>query len=510
MYKFLTISLFLSLFIGCNKDEDEIFDGTAETPTETTKSVDENKDGKLNILILGTSQSINSGYNGFASDKIAQELEKILKQDESLDLEIKVSSENIYKAKAVEYGLGGRGDKYTANYYTHSLTQYYYWPDGQTQRWNNLSNQTDNKWDYVIIGADPYIVEKLPGYFALGVNKIASKVEEGGGKPMLLMVWPEDKKTTTPIAHFEEFAYRAANGAKTALTTIPAGLAWQRLTSGKKDTSTQHPSPNGAYLSAASIYSELFDRSAEKSNYVFDNELAAIAFSSKTSEESKIHYTGNRNFISPFAGCDISNSTITYNQTGSSSEGGILGGLNHVFNKSSKNLKNSVTAPISFNFGRANKNFEASKQYKIDPTKFNFSFGFPMQDHGNTGNTSMLYGIDKRYDGDYKETDLGVGVFMVKNLQLPYGRAIPIRTLYAQLKEAIPSFSAYKDGWHMSSDLDIASGAFIYTLLTGECVLGSEPTNINSSEWQSWMAQKIGHDTAYTLMTLKASPQTCN
>jgi len=506
MNKILTLSLLVTLLIiSCNKDHD-----TINIPPENTISVDLNKDGKLNILILATSQSISSSSSEFSSDKIAQELENILSQDNSLKLDITVISEDIYKSKEIDYGLGQAGTVYNSEHFSHSLVQYYYWPEGQMERWNNLSNQANNKWDYVIIGADPYIVAKLPGYYALGVNKIASKVQEGGAKPMILMVWPKDETTTATMSHYEEFTYRIADASKTQLQTIPAGLAWNNLPNNKKDTATGHPTPNGAYLTASTIYSQLFNKSATESNYVYDDVIADIALSTKNTEESNTHYTGERSFISPFKSCDINGNVLNYNHTGTSSENGILNGLQWVISRSNKTLINGGTPPINFNYGRANTNFEQNKRYQINPGQFDFSLGFPMQDHSNHGNTSMLYGIDKRFNEDMNATDLGVALYMIRNSELPNARAIPIRTLYAQLKEAIPTQSAYGDSWHMNSDLDKASGAFMYTLLTGECVLGIEPSNINSDEWKSWMAQKIGHQTAYTLMSLKGISQNCN
>lgn len=502
MNKILTISLLaLFLILSCSKDD---------PPQEGTTSVDVVEDGKLNILILGTSKSYSSTSSEFAPNKIAQELEHILSQDNSLGLDINVVSEDIYKSKDIDYGLGQAGTVYNELHFSHSLMQYYYWPEGQTDRWNNLSNQTNNKWDYVIIGADPYIIANLPGYYALGVNKLASKIQEGGAKPMLLMVWPKDEASTATIEHYEEFIYRTANGAKTQLKTIPAGLAWKNLPNNKKDKATEHPTPNGAYLSAAAIYSQLFNKSASTSNYTYDDEIATIALSTVTNEDNKTHYTGERTFVSPFKGCDIADNTLNYNHTGSSSENGILNGLQWVIAKSDRTLVSGGTPPINFNYGRANTNFEPNKRYRINPSQFDFSLGFPMQDHSNHGNTSMLYGIDKRDNEDINATDLGVALYMIRSSELPNARAIPIRTLYAQLKEVIPTQSAFGDSWHMHSDLDKASGAFMYTLLTGKCVLGAEPLNTNSDEWKSWMAQKIGHQTAYTLMSLKGTSQNCN
>lgn len=506
MNKTLTILLLtILLIISCKKDDDVI-----NPQSENTTIVDVVEDGKLNILILGTSKSYNSNSSEFSSNKIAQELERILSQDNSLELDVNVAYEDIYKSKNIDYGLGQAGTVYNLEHFSHSLMQYYYWPEGQTERWNNLSNQANNKWDYVIIGADPYIIANLPGYYALGVNKIVSKIQEGGAKPMLLMVWPKDETTTATIEHYEEFIYRTADGAKTQLKTIPVGLAWKNLPNSKKDVATKHPTPNGAYLSAAAIYSQLFNKSAAESNYVYDNEIADIALSTKISQENNTHYTGERSFVSPFKSCNIADNTLNYNHTGSSSENGILNGLQWVIAQSNKTLVNGGTPPINFNYGRANINFEPNKRYKINPSQFDFSMGFPMQDHSNHGNTSMLYGIDKRHNEFLNATDLSVALYMIRESELPNARAIPIRTLYAQLKEAIPTQSAYGDSWHMHSDLDKASGAFMYTLLTGKCILGTEPSNTSSDEWKSWVAQKIGHQTAYTLMTLKGTSQNCN
>ena len=48
--------------------------------------------------------------------------------------------------------------------------------------------------------------------------------------------------------------------------------------------------------------------------------------------------------------------------------------------------------------------------YKVDPARFDRSYGFPMQDHSRTAAESMLYGIDKRgNDG----TDLGIAWDMI-------------------------------------------------------------------------------------------------
>lgn len=489
---------------SCSTD-DTSSDTTSEEPVEVSPDI--NGDGQLNILVLGTSVSIDPNSAGFASSRIAAELENILSQDTSLNLEVHISFEDIYKEKVITYGLGQAGNTMNSYHYAHSLTQYYYWPDQQTERLKNLTGEAAHKWDYVVIAADPYIVAKLPGYYALGVNKIAEKVAEGGAQPLLLMVWPQDESSTASIDYFAELTQRTSDGTKVTVETVPAGLTWDALPSTKKDESIEHPTPNGAYAAAASIYSKLLNKTAASSDYQYDDDIAEIAL---TTQANSIAYTGEPSFMSPFNSCEIEDSVLNYNHTGSSSENGILNGLQWVISQSTRTLQANGPAPINFNYGRANTNFEPNKRYQIDPSRFDFSFGFPMQDNGNHGDTSMLYGLDKRVNSYENGTDLGAALFMLRNSELPHARAIPIRTLYAQLKEAIPSQSAYSDNWHMHGNLNKAIGAYMYTLLTGDCALADEPSDRASDEWKAWKAHKIGYETAYTLMTLNGNVPECN
>lgn len=510
MKKSLTSVLLLALIgfivLSCKKKE-EISPIAQNNVDNSNKTIaDVNGDGKLNILILGTSKSINSGSQEFSSSNIVSELNSILSQDSKLGLEVNVVAENIYKSKTVSTGFGQGGNIYNWTHYAHSLMQYYYWPENQTERWLNLSGKGDHVWDYVIIGADPNIVANMPGYYALGANKIATKVVEGGAKPLLLMLWGDD----ATLDHFSEYTYRVADGASVDIGTVAAGRAWESLPGAKQDDDAIHPTPNGSYVAAASIYSYILQQSAAISDYVYDDEIAESVWTTKINEDGKTHFSGAVNFNSPFSPCNISASEINYNHTGSSSENGILSGLNWIFGQSSHTLVNGGSAPIEFNYGRANTNFEATKRYKIDQGQFQFSLGFPMQDDGSTGNTSMLYGLDKRVSNTENGTDLGVARYMINNSEIPYARAIPIRTLFAQLVEAIPGQSGYSDSWHMHGNLDKATAAYIFTILTGKCALDTEPMDQSSDSWKAWRSQQIGHNTANTVMTLNGKFSACN
>ncbi len=520
-FNWLLFVALLFLFTACSKDEtsttgneeDSIEeDGAPNSPNDERFNADINQDGTLNILLLGPSKSITTGVSTFSLEPVAAQLNAILSQDSTVTTPVHIAYEDTYRAKDVVVGLGSdASNQIEYTHYAHSLLQYYYWPEGQEDRMSYLKGDSEKDWDYVVIAADPYIVSKTPGFYALGVHKIAAKVAEGGATPLLLMMWPKNEQNTAPSSHFEEFSYRIANGAKANLDVVPAGLAWQGLSSELKDEETAHPSPNGAYLAAATIYAQLYDENASTSDYAYNDSLADAALQHVREAKTETHFSGEFTYNSPFQGGNINESIIRYNHTGTSSENGIIGGLNWVVAKDDGTQLERDGAPtVHFNLGRANTNFEANKRYKVDANKFDYSIGFPMQDGGSTGDTSMLYGIDKRGSQTENGTDLGVALYMVRENELPTARAIPIRALYAQMKELQIAASAYRDNWHMSRDLDRASGAYIYTLLTGKCDLGEEPMDTASAAWRSWRAHKLGYETAWTLRSLEGDVPECN
>lgn len=521
--RFIYIPFFALLFLfnACSKDsvfsiedeEESIKEEDATSlPVNEKFNADINQDGTLNILLLGPSASINSGVATFSLGSVAEQLTAILSEDENVTTAINVTYEDTYKAKELTVGLGSDAtNQYQYTHYAHSLMQYYYWPEGQTERLSNLKGDGEKDWDYVIIAADPYIVSKTPGFYALGVNKIAAKVSEGNAKTLLLMLWPKDEQKTALISNFEEFTYRTAEGALTSLEVVPAGLAWQELASELKDTEAAHPTANGAYLTAATIYAQLYGQNPSSSSYTYNDALANSAFQSVNVAKTAMHFSGEFTYNSPFQGGNVNSSIIRYNHTGTSSENGIIGGLNWVISKDDGiQLERDGAPTVHFNLGRANTNFEANKRYKVDASLFDYSIGFPMQDNSSTGNTTMLYGIDKRGGELENGTDLGVALYMIRENELPTARALPIRALYAQMKGLNIADSAYRDSWHMSRDLDRASGAYIYTLLTGKCALGVEPTDSSSEAWSSWRAHKLGYETAWTLRSLKGKVPECN
>lgn len=477
-------------------------------PTETDDAIvqpdlgdpDLNGDGSLDILVIGTSRSIGGGPTGFAPDGIATELQALLEGDAELDSAVNVVPLDLHRSASIETGYGQGGQTYTWNYAAHSLAQFLYWPEGREARWADLAGE-DTAWDHVVLAADPEIVANTPGYYALGANRIAARVAEGGAQTHLLMVWGPDRDDET-VAAMAASTERIADLASEDLRVAPAALAWQAMDPSLQDAATTHPSENGASLSAASLYGQLVGRSAAESAYTLEDGLAEAAWTAVEAEWSRPARTGSQALDDPFGACEISDRVLRYNHTGTSSERGILRGLQWTLERARVRLDNGGDPPIHFNYGRANTEFEPGKRYNVDPTRFDVSLGFPMQDHSNHGDTSMLYGLDKRRYAGENGTDLGVARYMIAQNELPTARAVPIRTLYAQMQEAVPDQSAYSDGWHMNKDLDKATGAYMYTLLTGHCALDAEPTDRTSPEWRSWLAHKTGYETAWTLTHL--------
>ena len=312
-----------------SKDDAGVDADAGEISMATYVHPDRNNNGQVNVLILGTSTSLN-GEHGFSAEQIATELTNILKGDSEIAGPVNVVSEDIYTSKPVTFGLGGNGSEYTLPHYRHSLTQYLYWPEDAEARVDNLRGEGALEWDYVVIGADPYIVSNMPGYFALGAHKLSEKISEGSAQPLLLMMWSDDLAETK---RFEEFVYRTADGSPVELPVVPAGLAWAELSENQRDSSQNHPSPNGAYLAAASIYTQITATSAANSSYQYPVELAEVAFDAVSQAKTDNHYSGDFENKSPFGRCKVETSTLTYNHTGTSSERGLLDGLNWIFNQ---------------------------------------------------------------------------------------------------------------------------------------------------------------------------------
>jgi len=232
-----------------------------------------------NVLVLGSSRSfsqdqyseISRNQQAFNPQLIAGELDNILAGDNSLGT-VNVVFEDTYKSspRSLYTTSNPPGNPANFNAKCYGLLSYYYLPAGRADRLNNLKGLSGTQWDYVVILGDLSFISSTPGVYAKGVKLIVDTIKQGSAEPILMMQWPH-AGSSVPVADFAEVTYRVGDSG--GIPVAPAGYAWEDLTS--KDSGS-HPTPNGAYLAAASLYSKMFDRNATTSNYQYNDPLAVL------------------------------------------------------------------------------------------------------------------------------------------------------------------------------------------------------------------------------------------
>ena len=478
----------------------------------------------LNILVIGSTHSFSEGgESGVVHEKpfnpttIASHLYQIIDQDPAISGSANVQFEDIYKTKAQTVNYSGTSvHDFTSHCY--SLAQHYMWPDGKTNRLANLRGQAGTQWDYIIICNDPYIMANFPGMVAEGVKLIKQEVAKSPNpaQVVLLAQWPETSSTFT-ANQFNEIAYRVGNSA--GLTVVPAGKAWDGY--GSKDTSSNHPTPRGEYLAAASIYSKLYNRSAKTSAYVYPTVGSAIAdhaLSVVQANNGVAQYSGAYTSFNPFQMKYLAKRVVSYRETGTSTEDRLSQALDRLDDVQRITFNTSGYAGVpgtrwDFNYGRGNDWWEDDKDYEVNSTIYDWVYGFPMHHYSTTSApNTMPYGIDKHYDNGttYEDgTDLGIPYNMIRpNTREPDWpeavRAIPIRLMWQKMCELAPGFNPLGDSTHMNPNLNDASAAFMYTLLSGRCPIVVEPTPQGSANpaWMQWLGHKTGYETAWQMSHL--------
>lgn len=469
----------------------------------------------LDILIVGSTHSFSEGgESGVVHEKpfdptdIASELQSILANDTNITEPVNVVFEDIYTNKNISLWYSSTINE-THNRRCYSLAQYYMWPEGLAARRANLRGTNGTPWDYVVVMADLYVIANFPGMFAEGANMLIEEVRSGTAEPILFAQWPENSSANT-ASYFNEIVYRVGESA--SVRVVPGGKAWDTLAA--QDSSANHPTPDGAYLAAASIYSELYDRSAKTSGYTYDDPIADHALSNIQSNAGVPQYSGAFTNITTFSMKYVPKRLVSYNWTGSSTEWHTEWALQRLQERCRIAVTTTATydpTPWDFNMGRGNDRFEDDKDYEVNPAKFDRAYGLPMHDYKMAVSPdTMPYGIDKQYNGGvtYDDgTDLGIAYNMIRpgtrETSLPADvRCIPLRLMYTKMHEFAPTMNSLADDNHMNYNLDDASAAFIYTLMSGRCPLVDEPSPVNetmSSDWMRWLGNKIGYETAWRM-----------
>jgi len=400
---------------------------------------------ETNVLLVASTQPFGEvdGVPEYSEDRLVRLARFMIGRELEIRDRINVTFEQVYRQKEMDVAVGGGGTAWPNVFACHSLAQWFFWPEGRDARLANLTGRGETRFDYVVLVGDPYLIKNMPGVFAEGVNLIADKARAGGVKTALLIPW--GTRLTREIRPMNEVVCRVARGAD--LAVIPETIA---------------------------------RRAAGDCEGVFKSE-------------------------NPFTMKYVDKRKVTYHHTGTSSERGIENGLRRAARACHVDINRSKPADgvkIDFNYGRANNTFEPNKRYKVQPEHYHRSYGFPMQDHSKTAAESMLLGIDRRKDDG---TDLGIALNMIKENQVRHDvRCIPIRLMWAKMRDIDPDMTPLRDRWHMSNHLDSASGAFMYTLLSGRCPINDKPDAGDTDAMRHWIGQKVGYETAWRMNHLSA------
>jgi len=401
---------------------------------------------ETNVLLVASTKHFRQvdGVATYSKEGLARLARLGLMRELRVRGRINIDFEEIHRKKKMDVAVGGGGANWPNQFQCHSLAQWYFWPDGREQRLANLTGKGQTPYSYIILVGDPYLLTHMPGFYAEGVNLIANKVSEGKARTILLIPW--GTRSSRTLRAMNEVICRV--GKREALHVMPKVVA----------TKTTR-------LAAGVVQSQ-----------------------------------------NPFAMKHVDKRTVTYHHTGTSSERGIEGGLKRAAQACNIELNRTQPAAgvrIDFNYGRGNTTFEPDKRYKVNPDHYDRSYGFPMQDHSKTADQTMRFGLDRRNDDG---TDLGIAQHMIQARQVKQDvRCVPIRLMAAKLRELDPDIKPLRDRWHMSQYLDSASGAFMYTLLSGRCPINpAKPGEGDDNARRHWLGQKVGYETAWRMNHLRS------
>lgn len=453
-----------------------------------------------NILVIGCSRSYSKDYfstnprvqNPFNAELVANQLRSILQGDPAAGA-VNVTFEDTYAFRTT--------DTSTRRY---SLLNYYYWPDGKADRINKLKGAAGTEWDYVVLVADPSFMACTPGVYAKGVKLLVDTIRQGTATPILMMPWAHPG-SSVPATDFGEVCYRVGDSG--GIAVAPAGFAWDSLTS--KDTSTAHPTPNGAYLAAATIYSQIFDKNAKDSTHSYNDDLADHALQTVQTHKTQSHYTGHYNVVNPHLGFAIKDREIRGNMYSSSTEKTIVDDDAYNGGRNMASIGRSHLSTIVAGSDPAGRKFYLTARWSyFYDHEVNLGIPYQVRDwdtSSDDGGLQMLYGIDTRSGGDgggfRRDGDNRMAFSMIRDGDVPRNvRCVPNWSIWAEVNDVLgverPFFEASPNGRHFNGDVNEAIGAYAVTLLTGRCPIGKEGPDIERE------CRRIGYEAAWTMSTL--------
>lgn len=443
------------------------------------------EDGQLRILVLGSSDAYHAEI-AFPPVPIASSLQQILAQDTNLTQSIHVQAQDLFQTNQALS--------------SHSLMSWFYWPDNHA----NTLALLHEAWDYVVMIDDPHVASVFPEYHLEGVKQVGEAVRQGGGQPLLVMTWSSG--AATPLEQFGEMAYRV--GAGCGVPVVPAGYAWANVDAADADEGAR-PTPRGAYVTAAAIYSVLFGRSAKGSGHVpagtpesVRDALADAAFGAVQAEATNTHYAGA--FTGPTSLVAPANKKryLECADFNSSTETGIWGGLVQVFAMARINAYRHTSGYQTLPAIGHAIDFCQTRFYQVaDTTYWRNHACFDYQD--DNGTLTMIRSVDEvmhAVPSPEQESDAS----LARGMLAAGGFFVPVRLMWSRIYTAHPEIPCEPDGHHLSAPYLQGIAAMMYTLLSGRCPVGDEPANPATTEWQNWYCRKTGYEIAWQLATLNS------
>lgn len=454
--------------------------------------------GTVKVLVIGSSQALKPAVEAaFPANGVASHLQQILSADPALSGEtITVTARDIFQSKDYTeptYGV-------STTLFSRTLMSWVYWPPSRSDTLALLGQG----WDYVVMIDDPYVASQFPEYSFEGLRAIAKEVRKTNGRPMLVMTW---SSRSTPLAAFGENTYRAGDAA--GVPVVPAGYAWNNLAAGLKGTGTR-PNMQGAYTTAAAIYSKMYGRSAATTDYIpagmtatDRDSIAAAALSNVQADASTPRYSGTRIGPTHFAAPLFQKRRLNYTFFNSSTEVGIRGGLSTSI--STARMTQDYTLPTGYQtFITTGFPYDFCSQRIVantDPTRWKTFGAFDYQDDG--GAESMVAGVDRvMYVDPLPEQQTSAADVTPSHIERG-AFFVPVRVLWTRLSTERPDIAPQPDNHHMSGEYNQAVGSAMFTLLTGRCGVGSEPADTTTATWRNWYCRKVGYEVAWQYATLR-------
>jgi autotransporter-associated beta strand protein len=255
------------------------------------------------------------------------------------------------------------------------------------------------------------------------------------------------------------------------------------------------PNARGAYVSAAAIYSQLFNRSAKSSTFIpagmteaERDTIADTVLATVQNEAARSHYSGPLRRPTHAAAPLIKKRLLRVADFNSSTEWGIRGQYGVVFGNIDVQTT-WIASPGYQSFPSPTEPIEFCQSRFADKGDTNKWLNYACFDYqADNGQTDMVYAVDAILMDIAKVTDtrMNAGTFFV-----------PLRLLWARAQEVEPSIALQEsDGHHLTGPLLHGMAAMMATLLTGRCPVGDQPayTNPPSDSWKSWLCRKIGYE----------------